>query len=311
MRKLFLIVIVLISTMAFTAPIASAQTTLSAGCTTTAGSTGTVPDTITDTYTAGEVISVTVTSADGAVFDVTIAGNLLLDDAATGASTSYTVQADGSVTINMTLTGGTGTYETDCTADGETDGFDGTLCHRPPGNPDAAHTITVGSQNAVETHISKHGDTMGACPDGVQTRSDNFDVNITIFVIFASDTIQVYGECTDICEEVLNVPIVLIIDFNLVVININTGDDSDDTGEFIDVENPEDFGFILGEVTSDGLYVVIYYLHPDPDNPGVGVFQINVYDTGTLIDDSILVFIDSSGDIILWTDHSVWDSDDS
>lgn len=37
-----------------------------------------------------------------------------------------------------------------------------TLCHRPPGNPSAAHTITVGPP-AVETHLG-HGDTLGPCP---------------------------------------------------------------------------------------------------------------------------------------------------
>ena len=35
------------------------------------------------------------------------------------------------------------------------------VCHMPPGNPDNAHTITVGSP-AVEAHL-KHGDTLGAC----------------------------------------------------------------------------------------------------------------------------------------------------
>jgi hypothetical protein len=36
-----------------------------------------------------------------------------------------------------------------------------TICHIPPGNPDMAHTITVG-QPAVQNHTA-HGDTMGAC----------------------------------------------------------------------------------------------------------------------------------------------------
>jgi hypothetical protein len=37
-----------------------------------------------------------------------------------------------------------------------------TICHYPPGNPGNAHTITVGA-SAVQTHISQHGDTLGAC----------------------------------------------------------------------------------------------------------------------------------------------------
>jgi hypothetical protein len=40
-----------------------------------------------------------------------------------------------------------------------------TLCHRPPGNPSNARTITVGSEQAVEAHMRNHpGDTPGACP---------------------------------------------------------------------------------------------------------------------------------------------------
>lgn len=37
------------------------------------------------------------------------------------------------------------------------------VCHKPPGNPDNAHTITVGSESAVEAHLD-HGDTRGPCP---------------------------------------------------------------------------------------------------------------------------------------------------
>jgi len=36
-----------------------------------------------------------------------------------------------------------------------------TICHIPPGNPDAAHTITVGAR-AVEAHLA-HGDILGPC----------------------------------------------------------------------------------------------------------------------------------------------------
>lgn len=37
-----------------------------------------------------------------------------------------------------------------------------TICHRPPGNPDNARTITVG-EPAASAHLG-HGDTAGACP---------------------------------------------------------------------------------------------------------------------------------------------------
>ncbi|MGH7566046.1 MAG: hypothetical protein ACREK2_04370 [Gemmatimonadota bacterium] len=38
-----------------------------------------------------------------------------------------------------------------------------TMCHVPPGNPDAAHTVEVGAP-AVPAHLA-HGDTEGACAD--------------------------------------------------------------------------------------------------------------------------------------------------
>lgn len=37
-----------------------------------------------------------------------------------------------------------------------------TICHRPPGNPGNAQTITVGKP-AVNAHLG-HGDSVGACP---------------------------------------------------------------------------------------------------------------------------------------------------
>ncbi len=37
-----------------------------------------------------------------------------------------------------------------------------TICHRPPGNPDAAHTIVI-DRAALEEHLG-HGDTIGPCP---------------------------------------------------------------------------------------------------------------------------------------------------
>lgn len=39
-----------------------------------------------------------------------------------------------------------------------------TICHVPPGNPDNAHTITVG-EPAAKKHVEQHGDTYGPCPD--------------------------------------------------------------------------------------------------------------------------------------------------
>lgn len=42
------------------------------------------------------------------------------------------------------------------------DGF--TVCHRPPGNPENADTIEVGSESAVEAHLG-HGDSRGPCTE--------------------------------------------------------------------------------------------------------------------------------------------------
>ncbi|MFC7047260.1 hypothetical protein ACFQH6_19280 [Halobacteriaceae archaeon GCM10025711] len=46
--------------------------------------------------------------------------------------------------------------------DDDDDGEKYTVCHRPPGNPDNAHTIQVGSEAAREAHLG-HGDSRGAC----------------------------------------------------------------------------------------------------------------------------------------------------
>jgi hypothetical protein len=40
-----------------------------------------------------------------------------------------------------------------------------TICHIPPGNPENAHTITVG-ESAVAAHLENHGDYIGACGEG-------------------------------------------------------------------------------------------------------------------------------------------------
>ena len=40
-----------------------------------------------------------------------------------------------------------------------------TICHIPPGNPENAHTITVGIA-AVPAHLALHGDSIGECGGG-------------------------------------------------------------------------------------------------------------------------------------------------
>jgi len=46
-----------------------------------------------------------------------------------------------------------------------------TICHVPPGNPDNAHTITIGAP-AVPAHLANHpGDAIGPCPEPTPTPS--------------------------------------------------------------------------------------------------------------------------------------------
>jgi hypothetical protein len=64
-----------------------------------------------------------------------------------------------------------------------------TLCHVPPGNPDAAHTIDVGAP-AASTHLA-HGDTEGACagdeapeeqPEGEDSEEGEDDGQVKVLV---------------------------------------------------------------------------------------------------------------------------------
>ncbi len=304
MRKFLILLTLIVSMFIGAVPMTSAQTVVSDSCTDFMSTTETTfPLNTSGNFFEGETLIFTVSGAGQ--FTVNVNDVLLLVDATSGASISYMATENEFVAFLVSVTGDDLTSELSltCLPSESESAFDGTLCHYPPGNPDAAHTIRVGSENAVETHISKHGDTLGACPQGVQTRADISSVNITVFVIYSTNTIQIYGACGDECQEVLNTPIILLIDLQLVVITTELGG-----SEFVEIDNPEDYGFMLGETTQEGLYAVIYYLHPDPNDPSVGVFQINVYENGSLIDDSILVFIDVEGNIVLWTTQNYWET---
>jgi hypothetical protein len=66
-------------------------------------------------------------------------------------------------------TGAGGTFQGAGTSCGDTPppcagGDKVTICHRPPGNPENARTITV-SRSALPAHLA-HGDTLGPCPGG-------------------------------------------------------------------------------------------------------------------------------------------------
>jgi hypothetical protein len=307
MRKLF-VLFALIIILAFSAfvPMASAQTTESAGCTATDSlfDSGLGPYTFGPyTYLAGERITLTFAGTATSSFSVDVNGTSAGSGLIPPTTLDYDVPADGSYTFVITVSNGTtgNSVSADCLSADEVPTYaPGTICHIPPGNPNAAHTITVGLP-AVDAHLA-HGDTEGPCPDGVDTRYDNPSIGITIFIIFATGEIQVYGNCDDSgeCDEVTNVPISEVIDFTLIIVD----------GSFVDVpegEEDENDYELPDSAPADGIAVVIYYLHPDPNNSSVGVFQINVYQNGVLVDDSILLFITTDGTIILWTSHNIWD----
>lgn len=304
MKKLIPILLLLLFT-ALT-PAVLAQSTVSMGCSTLAAVNNAAPANYSYEFFAGDFLSFSVSGTG--TFDITVGGNTILTGANAGSTTDYAVTADGMLSIVISVTGGdlTSMFTVECTP-ANTDAPDyppGMLCHIPPGNPNAAHTITVG-EAAVPAHLA-HGDTEGPCPEGVNTRYDIPGANVAIYIIYATGEIGLYDNCTDTCDEEMDVPITSII--NLGELTASSGDDEDGGIQFINVDNPEDYGFTLDGVNlSDGTVIVIYYLHPDPDNASIGVFQINVYQNGVLANDSILLFISTDGTILLWTDQGYWD----
>jgi len=66
------------------------------------------------------------------------------------------------------------------------------MCHIPPGNPDAAHTIAVGSPAAVRTHLA-HGDTEGSCNgnggggEGNEGGDENGEAKLTVIKEIVND----------------------------------------------------------------------------------------------------------------------------
>lgn len=226
----------------------------------------------------------------------------------------YTVPADGNYVLTLTIDGADATTETfgactpaqdngddddDMDDDDDDDNKKVTICHIPPGNPAAKHTITV-SESALDAHLG-HGDTLGACPPGVETKFQDFTINIVIFILYDTNGISILDDCdSENCEQVvINVPIINIIDFDDVIIN------DDGNAIYPDIEDPEDYEFEIDN-DDDDTEIVIYYLHPNPNDATEGVFQLNIYRNDTLVNDSILIFINADGEIQLWTDQSYW-----
>ncbi len=296
MRKIITIVIA-ISVVLALLPVSSALA--STGCSVLNGASGTANPTFAvagGAFEEGDTVGLTI-AGTGTTFSLLEGGSVVVGPVPVGSSLTYIIPADGTYSFSASVTGSdaTTTATFSCAGD-EPD--PGVICHRPPGNPAAAHTIVVGVP-AVDAHLA-HGDTLGPCPEGVQTKFDDFGDGISIFVIASTGEISIWGNCVeDDCAPVLVTTVTQIINISAVIV---TGD----SPHFIIVDDPEDVQFTVDDEVDDGMFVVIYYLHPDPSDDTVGVFQINIYHDGELINDDILVFVDLDGDIVRWTTHAYW-----
>ncbi len=247
-----------------------------------------------ESFITGDEISVTVTGP-GNSFELYINGAPKSAPVAIGGTITYLIPANGDYDISVVVAGPTDATTTatfSCTPGPEQDPIDPdgdglvTICHIPPGNPAAQHTITVGAP-AVQAHLG-HGDTLGPCPDGTDTRYDSDDGGgIAIFVMIIIGKFEVYGDC-----EGENCSLIISIDFDNV--DLEVGENI-----FIDGDNSDDDG--------DDDYAMIYYLHPDPININIHIFQINIYEDNTLVNDSILLFVDENGNIVQWDTHEIWE----
>lgn len=150
-----------------------------------------------------------------------------------------------------------------------------TLCHYPPGNPGAAHTITVGLP-AVYAHLG-HGDELGECPDDVESRYDNYEDEFATFVNELEGLIEIWGACVeDQCF------LVLVIDLNNLVAE-------------------EDWSIEFDSEYEHAPYAVVYFLEPSHLNPNIYVFQVNIYsEWNELLDDTLLIFTDADGNVLGW-----------
>lgn len=253
------------------------------------------------TYAEDEVLIISVTGS-GNTFTLLESGSPVSDSINVGETLVYLIEAAGDYTFTIEIDGsdGTSTTTTDCNEREDVDpvllvGGPVTLCHYPPGNPAAAHTITVGAP-AVWAHLG-HGDTLGPCPANVETRYDDYESGIAIFVLDDFGQVQIYGICgSDECQPIG------VVDVSLL--------------------NPNpDFSLPVAGVPDDGYVIIVYYLHPFPDRDGedegededttINVFQINVYLNDTLLNDNVLLMVGEDGRIISWADQGVWDDLDA
>jgi hypothetical protein len=106
-----------------------------------------------------------------------IMGLLIVSFTYTNCSSQFEFEAKsiGEVTVDKPLPGDEGPSDLEVPCDPATE-VCVTLCHVPPGNPEARHTISVG-EPAVDAHLSNHDmgedshDFLGACEDTSTTAS--------------------------------------------------------------------------------------------------------------------------------------------
>jgi len=212
-------------------------------------------------FVEGDEISA---SSDDTAFDLTVNG-AVVGSGALATAVTYTVASNASLTVGATITG-TGTVDFGCESedDGGDDDGDGSggkteICHRPPGNPGNAHTISVGG-GAVAAHL-RHGDSEGACDEDEESRDDGDGGTIT-FSDEEGGVIGVYGACVGSdCSEIATVNIAVII------------------AEWEELGGMEPMTFILFDANPDDAWFVrVYYLGPSAEEgDNFETFQINIY----------------------------------
>lgn len=247
------------------------------------GMTSTTPFNSTEDFKAGDTLTVTDTGGAGTGIELLIDGSSV-GSAGTGGSITYTFTKSSAqpIQVNANGTGPDGAIEFSCVPAEEDDEDAGSveICHYPPGNPYAAHTISVG-QAAVQTHIDKHDDTMGACDPDIESRETNLKIGMAYFTMEELGLIDLYGACVeDACELLVRIDATLFTD--------------------------DPAGTVFDEIPDDAWHVVVYYLHEHPDRPGVSIYQINVFENGILIDDAVLLLVDAEGNLIGWGTHDMW-----
>jgi hypothetical protein len=272
--SLFLLIL---SITVMAAPAAAEELPSSTGC--EAMGTGSMAaDTVitfpADAYDAGDTITLTVTGP-GDTYAL-MQNGFIVKQTDVGTGISYLISQSGTYEFSIEVYGSpTPNTLADyaCTPVSEMTGKVA-VCHMPPGNPDNAHTIRVGA-SALTAHL-KHGDTIGECPAGVDSRYDNAQAGVVMFIFEGDETIEFWGDCVeDECQQIL------VIDLNDL--------------------NLEETEFLFEPEVSESMYVIIYYLQQSHLDDTFAVFQVNIYSgEGALLDDSVLIFMNGEGEITGW-----------